>query len=242
MEKIWYSYWGKDYSGNMPAYYPNSVLPELENLKENYIPIREEVLQLLATQKTKPYSTYLAKKDKWQVLWFYFWGMKNRNALSEITVLKKCLNGISNLTNASISILEPNTVIDFHQGDCNGIYRCHFGIKIPAELPDCGIEVNKIKKQWKEGEYFIFCDAQEHSAWNNTNEARIILILDIIHPNFISIKKEIITNVLSGIWYQNVVSALPFIKSFPSKVRGIVRKILVLIINIYVPIQRFLNS
>lgn len=35
---------------------------------------------------------------------------------------------------------------------------------------------------WKEGKAVVFYDTCEHEVWNNTNETRVILLLDVIRP------------------------------------------------------------
>jgi aspartate beta-hydroxylase len=71
--------------------------------------------------------------------------------------------------------------------------RIHLGLKVPD---DTGIEVagTRWKLQsfssphlrgrlpWREGELLVFDDSFEHSVWNDSEEDRIIFILDVPHP------------------------------------------------------------
>lgn len=99
------------------------------------------------------------------------------------------LNKIPHLVSASFSMLEPHTQIAPHHGDTNAIVRCHLGLKIPESLPICGMKVGTELKSWENGKVMIFCDAYLHSAFNNSNQKRYVLIVDIIKTDFI--KKEI---------------------------------------------------
>ena len=59
--------------------------------------------------------------------------------------------------------------------------RLHLGLKIPKK--GCGLEVGGTQLNWAEGEVLIFDDSFEHSVWNDSEEERMIFILDIPHPD-----------------------------------------------------------
>ena len=44
---------------------------------------------------------------------------------------------------------------------------------------DCAMEINNDIIKWNIYEYFIFDDTCFHQAWNNTDENRFVLIIDI---------------------------------------------------------------
>ena len=45
------------------------------------------------------------------------------------------------------------------------------------------MEVGGTQLNWAEGEVIIFDDSFEHSVWNDSEEERMIFILDIPHPD-----------------------------------------------------------
>ena len=59
--------------------------------------------------------------------------------------------------------------------------RMHLGLKIPKE--GCGMELGGTKLSWAEGELLIFDDSFEHWVWNDSDEERMIFILDVPHPD-----------------------------------------------------------
>lgn len=54
-------------------------------------------------------------------------------------------------------------------------------MKIPKE--GCELEVGGTQLNWAEGEVIIFDDSFEHSVWNDSEEERMIFILDVPHPD-----------------------------------------------------------
>ena len=45
------------------------------------------------------------------------------------------------------------------------------------------MEVGGTQLNWAEGEVLIFDDSFEHSVWNDSEEERMIFILDVPHPD-----------------------------------------------------------
>ena len=39
-------------------------------------------------------------------------------------------------------------------------------------------------RAWREGEVLVLDDAFEHEVWNDSGEPRVILIVDVWHPDF----------------------------------------------------------
>jgi beta-hydroxylase len=76
---------------------------------------------------------------------------------------------------AAFSQLSPGTVIKPHIGITDDVLRFHLGLICPE---GAAIKIDSIEYTWKEGEWLIFNDRAEHSAWNYSNSSRIVLILD----------------------------------------------------------------
>jgi aspartyl/asparaginyl beta-hydroxylase (cupin superfamily) len=77
--------------------------------------------------------------------------------------------------------MRPMTHITPHRGPTNLRLRCHFAIKVPAG--DCAIRVEDETRQWSEGRCLVFDDFLVHEAWNHTEADRVVLIIDLWHPD-----------------------------------------------------------
>jgi aspartyl/asparaginyl beta-hydroxylase (cupin superfamily) len=84
----------------------------------------------------------------------------------------------------SFSKLAPHARIKAHSGESDLYYRCHLGIRIPGPLPGAGFEVGKERCSWQEGKLLVFCDGYRHSAWNDYDEDRTVLLFNVIRPEF----------------------------------------------------------
>ena len=80
---------------------------------------------------------------------------------------------------AMFSMLAPRTRIPAHKGVTNTRLVCHLPLIIP---PNCGFRVGATTREWRVGEAFVFDDTIEHEAWNDSDELRVVLILDLWPP------------------------------------------------------------
>ena len=90
------------------------------------------------------------------------------------------LKDIDSINFAAFSRLHPKSSLapHRHQSPTSLIY--HQGLKIPSGN-SCGIKVGEKTHTWKKaGEAIIFNDNLEHSAWNHSDEERIILYIDFV--------------------------------------------------------------
>ena len=81
--------------------------------------------------------------------------------------------------NAMFSLLAPRTRIPPHTGVANTRLVCHLPLIVP---PGCGFRVGASTREWVIGEAFVFDDTIEHEAWNDSDELRVVLIVDLWPP------------------------------------------------------------
>ena len=79
---------------------------------------------------------------------------------------------------AGFSVMRAGTRIKPHTGYDGSFLRCHLGLRVP--VGDCGLQVGDDVSGWQEGKVIVFDDRAQHSAWNLTDEDRVILLVDFI--------------------------------------------------------------
>lgn len=77
------------------------------------------------------------------------------------------------------SALAPHTTIPPHTGSSNTRLICHLALIVP---PKCRFRVGNDVREWREGEAFVFDDTIEHEAWNDSDQVRAVLIIDVWNP------------------------------------------------------------
>ena len=96
---------------------------------------------------------------------------------------------------AMFSLLAPGTHIPPHMGVANTRLVCHLPLIVP---PNCGFRCGATEREWKVGEAFVFDDTIEHEAWNNSDELRVVLIIDVWAPTLGANERRAVANVIGA--------------------------------------------
>lgn len=123
----------------------------------------------------------ISPDDQWRI--FALWGFGQRSELGSATYPETtaCLGEIPGLESAFFSILAPGKHIPRHRGVTRALVRCHLGLIVPR-TGTCAMEVDGHRVSWREGEAFVFDDSRPHQVWNDTDEERVVLLLDVRRP------------------------------------------------------------
>ena len=97
--------------------------------------------------------------------------------------------------NAMFSLLAPRTRIPPHTGVANTRLVCHLPLIIP---PGCGFRVGATARDWSLGEAFVFDDTIEHEAWNDSDELRVVLIIDLWQPSLSNEERTAVTAIMEA--------------------------------------------
>lgn len=71
--------------------------------------------------------------------------------------------------------------------------------------PDCGIRVGPMIRPWITDKAIVFDDSYDHEVWNHTTETRVLLLVDVWHPDISPIEKQEIVQLFQtarqeGMW------------------------------------------
>jgi aspartyl/asparaginyl beta-hydroxylase (cupin superfamily) len=174
------------------------VYPELKILKSNRSIIMEEMLSNIKKSSMSFDKNWIPWPEKnlytedmdWKIIPFYgfnIWVKKNCNKYPK---LYNVLKNIKGLRTAIISKLGKKTVLNKHQGWAklsNNVLRVQYGLIVPKE---CYLGVSDLpgieeKRMVNNDDIIVFDDSKLHWAENNSDQDRIVLILDIDRPNYI---------------------------------------------------------
>lgn len=92
------------------------------------------------------------------------------------------LREIRSLNFSALSRLHSKSKLAPHRHNNPRSLIFHMGIIIPPDQ-SCGLRVNGETHLWTQtGDAVIFDDTLEHSAWNDSDEERIVLYIDFVRP------------------------------------------------------------
>jgi aspartyl/asparaginyl beta-hydroxylase (cupin superfamily) len=204
----WFSDNGEQFHGNEPFYFDTSEFSWVARVESRWQEIHDELLRNLEQDERilEPYLNreMATKPESWRTLGLMFWTRRSHTNCQRFPVTWSILKDVPGITAISFNLLEPNTTIKPHVGNTNAIIRCHMGLIIPAPAPRCGFRVGTETRSWEPGKFLMFCDAHMHSAWNNTNDRRYIMVVDVITPKFAKSTSAISSRVLAGIYQEAI--------------------------------------
>ena len=91
---------------------------------------------------------------------------------------------------AVFSAQAPGSHLTAHCSVDNLRLRCHLGLVVPRS---CRLRVAHLVRGWEEGQTLFFEDSFEHEVWNRGEQTRIVLIVDLWHPDLTEIEIEALT-------------------------------------------------
>lgn len=131
----------------------------------------------------------------WYLTPVRYFGIDNPDAAADAPLLAELLAGDHRVMTALYLRLAPGAVIAPHRGRPVGAGRFHLGLRVP---PDCALDIEGTERTWVEGGWLAFDDAREHAAWNRSDRDRIVLQLDLEHPDIPMPRRAYASRFLQG--------------------------------------------
>lgn len=213
------------YFPNIPAveFFEREDFPWLAAIESATDDIRAELIDVLAgsPDALRPYITtrqtpgVTPQKDASGGVWrelndsprwssFFFW----QEGLPYPDNLARCPKTVAALGHwprcdlprtgptAMFSLLSPKTRIPPHTGVTNARLVVHIPLIVPK---GCGFRVGAETRIWEPGKALIFDDTIEHEAWNDSDELRAVLIIDIWNPFLTPAEREMVRALNDGV-------------------------------------------
>ena len=165
------------------------AFPWHRTLEAQWGTIREELDRLLehrdALANLQDISTDQASitdDDRWKTYFFYGFGFRADGNCERCPETARLIGSVPGMKTAMFSILAPGKHIPEHCGPYKGVVRYHLGVKVPRDRERCRIRIGDRFTTWTEGESLFFDDTYAHEVWNDTDEERVVLFLDVVRP------------------------------------------------------------
>lgn len=122
----------------------------------------------------------LTQDDRWKVFLFYGYGARAEDNCRQCPRTAEILESIPGMTTAMFSVLLPHKHIPAHTGPWKGVLRYHLALRTPTDEAACRIRVGESINHWRNGRSMLFDDTFEHEVWNDTDDMRVVLFVDVI--------------------------------------------------------------
>jgi len=165
-----------------PALFPWSGTLEAgwKDIRDELDAVRAGSSGILPLATVSPDHKRVAKDGKWKSFVFEAYGYHvaaNRATCPRTAAL---LDQVPDLVLAMFSIMEPGTYVPLHRGVSKALINGHLALEVPAG--DCRIEVGGESRGWVEGKLLLLDDTFPHQVWNNTDETRVVLFIQVRRP------------------------------------------------------------
>lgn len=173
---------------NQPVIWDPSEFEWAAPIEQKWPEIRAEVQELLDSDRHIPHIEDVTggipqgNVGPWRTFVLMHQGQWIQWNCDRCPVTTAAVRGIPGLTVAGFSVLEPGTHITTHRGPNKGALRYQLGVIVPGAEGDCRIRVGDEMIHWRDGEGVMFDFTYEHEAWNDTDEIRVLLMLEVITP------------------------------------------------------------
>ncbi|WP_340587675.1 aspartyl/asparaginyl beta-hydroxylase domain-containing protein [Erythrobacter alti] len=158
-------------------------------IAEKWGEIRDEAKAIYAhaeaippLRRISPDHRRIATDDGWRSFFLIGYGNEVPDNVARAPRTMELVQRIPQLNSAFFSILAPGAHIARHRGVSKSFFTAHLGLCVPSDHENCRMEVDANTLHWRAGEWTVFDDTYEHEVWNNTAEARIILLCQVGRP------------------------------------------------------------
>lgn len=184
--------------------------PQLKDIRSKWWQIRNEALAVLRLDaKTGGFvneTENLRDTGDWTQFDLFVRGQKKIENCAKAPLTCSLIEAIPEVRHnrrgqVKFSVMKSGTHVHPHSGPTNCRLRAHLGLQIPkvnkqltegpAKSNSTVLRVADQYLHWADGKMFVFDDSFDHEVWhyNESNEPRVVLILDLWHPDLSAEKR-----------------------------------------------------
>jgi aspartate beta-hydroxylase len=168
--------------------------PAGERFAEAWRTIRDEAMAVAARlaevprfHEIMPEQTAISANDDrdWRMLIIKAYGVEVPENQARCPALAAIVAAAPEVLSASISYMAPKKHIPAHRGPFRGVLRFYLGLSMPR-LADgrlgAVLKVADREYRLQDGDCMLWDDTYPHEAWNESDQVRAVLLLDVWRP------------------------------------------------------------
>jgi beta-hydroxylase len=175
--------------GDTPTYDP-ALFPWIGDIATETPEITAEMLAVCRYSHAIPafrdfapgHERIAGDSDDWRSFFFYGYGYPIIENLRRCPHTASTLQRVPGLVSAMFSIIAPGTHIARHRGVSKAIMTIHIPLVVPKDAHACRMQVGDRMVHWEVGTPVIIDDTWFHEVWNDTEEMRVVLLIQFRRP------------------------------------------------------------
>ncbi|CAI1865295.1 aspartyl/asparaginyl beta-hydroxylase domain-containing protein [Serratia liquefaciens] len=174
-----------------PVLDSNRLFPDAQRFTAHWQQIREEALTVAQDLRNIPRFHEIMSEQAsisandardWRMFIMQAYGQPIARNLARCPQLAQLIASSPDVLSASLSFLAPGKQVPAHRGPFRGILRGYLVLSMPKRAdgePAAVLKVNGREYRLNEGEFMLWDDTFEHEVWNDSDQVRTVLLLDI---------------------------------------------------------------
>lgn len=174
--------------GNDPLPDPTLFL-WIETLLPSVPAIRAEAERIMRHEEAvpplrdfAPGHERITTAEAWRSFFLWGYGYPMPENLARCPETAKAVARIPGMVTAMYSVMTPGAHVLRHKGVTKAMLTLHIGLIIPRDATHCRMDVDGHEVVWREGVPMVFDDTYPHEVWNDTDESRVILLIQFLRP------------------------------------------------------------
>jgi aspartate beta-hydroxylase len=178
-----------------PVLDTNTYFPGAARFISAWSDIRDEALSLSNRMQTIPrfHEIMPAQADisandgkDWRLFILKVYGAEVEKNMALCPKLTDMVSSSPDVLSASLSFLAPRKHIPRHRGPFRGVLRYQLGLSVPVDeqgRPAAVLALNDVEHRVGDGQHLLWDDTYPHEVWNNSDQMRLVLLLDVRRPH-----------------------------------------------------------
>ncbi|RDS80046.1 aspartyl/asparaginyl beta-hydroxylase domain-containing protein [Dyella psychrodurans] len=174
-----------------PVLDAGTYFPDAARFVASWRQIRDEALALAAHMQTiprfheiMPAQAEISANDgkDWRLCVLKIYGTDVEKNMALCPTLGHIVSLSPDVLSASLSFLAPHKHIPRHRGPFRGVLRYQLGLSVPLDddgRPAAVLSLNDHEHRIGDGQHLLWDDTYPHEVWNNSNQMRAALLLDV---------------------------------------------------------------
>ncbi|NLU18586.1 MAG: aspartyl/asparaginyl beta-hydroxylase domain-containing protein [Serratia liquefaciens] len=167
------------------------LFPDAQRFTAHWQQIREEALTVEQDLRNIPRFHEIMSEQAsisandardWRMFIMQAYGQPIARNLARCPQLAELIASSPDVLSASLSFLAPGKQVPAHRGPFRGILRGYLVLSMPKRADGAPAAVLKVDGQeyrLNDGDFMLWDDTFEHEVWNDSDQVRTVLLLDI---------------------------------------------------------------
>lgn len=157
-------------------------------IRDEALAVRRRLAEVPRFHEIMPEQASISANDgrDWRMFILKAYGVEQPRNMAACPQLAALVRDVPEVLSASFSFLGPHKHIPPHRGPIRGILRFYMMLSMPRAAdgsPAAVLKVDDVEYRLDEGQFLLWDDTFEHEAWNDSDQVRIVLSLDVWRPH-----------------------------------------------------------